>query len=163
MADEETLDTNGSTVGAGNEAQPEEMVPRERLLRTLADLDNVRKRHTARIRAAALNERKIVLAAFLEVVDSLEAALKAHEGEQNEWMDGVRGIFRQMHSVLTDFDVEVIESLAQPFDPKLHEAVSRVAMPEQPDGTIVEVLGTGYRFGDGSLLRPAKVVVSHVG
>jgi len=104
-----------------------------------------------------------VLAAFLEVQDSLEAALAAHKGEQNEWMDGLRSIFRQMSRILKDFDVEPIESLAQPFDPKLHEAVSRVPAPGQPDGIVVEVLRTGYRFGDGSLLRPAQVVVSHAG
>ena len=142
--------------------EPEAAELREKWLRARADLENVRKRTASQIRAAAHHERRTILTAFLEVLDNLERALEAHAGEVNEWVEGTRGIFQQTIRILKGFDVEPFDAMGQPFDPNLHEAVSRLEAPDQPEGTVVEVLQAGYRFTGGPLLRPARVVVSYL-
>ena len=133
---------------------------REKWLRALADRDNLRKRSAEQTRSAVQNERKAILTRFLPVLDSLECALQAHEGEQNDWVEGTQQIFLQVVKIFKDYGVEPIHALDRPFDPNLHEAVSQVRAPDMPENTVVEVLQVGYRFSDNSLLRPAKVVVS---
>lgn len=133
---------------------------REKWLRALADRENVRKRLTAQTRVSVQNERKAILLAFLDVLDNLERALASHEGESNDWVEGTRNIFQQTVKIFRDYDVEPLLCLNQPFDPELHEAVSRTHDPEKPDGVVVQVVQVGYRFRDGGLLRPARVVVN---
>ncbi len=133
---------------------------REKWLRALADRENVRKRLTAQTRVSVQNERKAILLAFLDVLDNLERALASHEGESNDWVEGTRNIFQQTVKIFRDYEVEPILCLDQPFDPELHEAVSRIHDPEKPDGVVVQVVQVGYRFRDGGLLRPAKVLVN---
>ena len=140
--------------------EEENTVPRENWLRAMADLDNLRRRGAVQTRTALQNERKNILTRFLEVLDSLQMALSAHEGEHNEWVEGTQGISRQMTKIFKDYGVEPIESKGRPFDPNLHEAVSQLKMPDRPDGTVIEELQRGYRFEDGALLRAARVVVS---
>jgi len=136
-------------------------VLREKWLRALAELDNLRKRMNNTIETALLNERRAILGAFLEVMDNLERALAAHVGEQNEWVQGVQAIHRQTGEIFRRFDTEAMECLDKPFDPHLHEALARVPDAAKPENTIVEVVQAGYQFKDGTVLRPAKVVVSY--
>ncbi len=133
---------------------------REKWLLALADRENVRKRLTAQTRVSVQNERKAILLAFLDVLDNLERALASHEGENNDWVEGTRNIFQQTVKIFREYGVEPLLCLDQPFDPELHEAVSRMHDPEKPDGVVVQVVQVGYRFRDGGLLRPAKVVVN---
>ncbi|MBN1866813.1 nucleotide exchange factor GrpE [Candidatus Sumerlaeota bacterium] len=145
------------------ETDPEKdpVVLRERWLRTAAELDNVRKRTADQIRRETMLERKAMLQGFLEVADSLDQALAAHRGEENDWFRGTRAILQQMHEVLGRFGARPFDALGSPFDPERHEAAARVPPTrETPDGTVVEVLQTGYEFDDGTLLRPARVVVA---
>lgn len=162
---DETADAVGAgaaDTGAPAAASNEDTVPREQWLRTLADCDNLRKRVAAQARAAAAQERRTLLTAFLDVLDSLDRALAAHAGERNEWFDGTMGIFRQTVKILQDFGVEPLEALGQPFDPQLHEAVAVIERADQPDGVVAEVARAGYRMSDGALLRPAQVVVNRL-
>ena len=156
-ASDETADVAATAAGAAGAGGT---VPREQWLRTLADCDNVRKRGAVQARAAAAQERRTILTAFLDVLDSLDHALAAHAGERNEWFDGTTAIFRQAMRILQDFGAEPLEALGQPFDPNLHEAVSMVERPDLPDGAVVDVQRPGYRMSDGTLLRPAQVVVN---
>jgi len=160
--DEPVAEGKASQEGQAQQEAPEidAAQMREKWLRALADLDNLRKRTAGQIRISVLNERRAVLGAFLEVLDSLERALEAHEGEESEWVEGTKGIFMQMIKILRGFNVEPIDALGQPFDPNLHEAVTQIETQNHPANTVVEVLQVGYRFQDGSLLRPARVVVS---
>jgi len=136
---------------------------REKWLRALAELDNLRKRMNNTIETSLLNERRIILGAFLTVLDNLGRALAAHVGEQNEWVQGVQAIQRQTADLFRRFDTEAMDCLGQPFDPHLHEALARIPNASKPENTIVEVVLPGYLFKDGTVLRPAKVVVSYQG
>jgi molecular chaperone GrpE len=136
-------------------------VLRERWLRAAAELDNVRKRTADQIRRDTTRERKAMLQGFLDVADSLEQALASHRGEENEWVRGTRAILQQLNEVLGRFGARPFNALGTLFDPERHEAAARVlASPDLADGTIVEVLRTGYEFEDGSLLRPARAIVA---
>ena len=133
---------------------------RERYLRTLADLDNVRKRANTQMQAGLLHERRHILISFLEIVDNLERAMGAAHTAHVEWTRGIRAIHQQMLGIFLQFGVEPFESLGQPFDPTRHEAVAQVAQSDAAPNTILDVLLKGYQFSDGSILRPAKVRVA---
>lgn len=133
---------------------------REKWLRAQAEMQNMRKRAAAQTQAAIHRERTEMLLAFLGVLDSLEAALARHEGEHNDWAEGTKAVFRQMINIFKDYNVEPFTALDEPFDPNLHEAMGRVPVADKPANTVVEVLQPGFRFTDGTLLRPARVIVS---
>ena len=163
-----TSGTNQTEARETGQPQPQITAPeldpavlREKWLRALAELDNLRKRMNNTIETALLNERRVILGAFLEVMDNLERALAAHAGEQNEWVQGTQAIHRQTGELFRRFDTEAMECLGKPFDPHLHEALARVPNAAKPENTIVEVVQAGYQFKDGTVLRPAKVVVSY--
>ena len=131
---------------------------RDRSMRTLADFDNYRKR-SERERQEA---RKYALAEpmrdFLEIVDNLDLALAA-AGSADDLKRGVQMIHRQMLDLLRRHGVKEIEALGQPFDPSLHEAVSREEDPTVKEPTVTGEMRRGYRIHD-RLLRPAMVKVS---
>ena len=65
----------------------------------------------------------------------------------------------QLHAVLREAGVEVVNAEGQPFDPQLHEAVQHVESDAHPAGKVIQQLRKGYKLSD-RLLRPATVVVS---
>ncbi len=133
---------------------------REQLVRMAAELDNLQKRTFKRIELARLDDRRGMLRAFIEVVDSLDRALQNGGVEPNSWRQGMEVIHRQILSVIKSFGASPMDALGELFDPNFHEAVAVVAAPDQAEGVVIKVLQVGYIMGDGSLLRPAKVVVA---
>lgn len=109
--------------------------------------------------------RREILADLLEVVDNLDRALEAARSSAspdtlNALLQGVDMVRRQFLAKLEGFGVTRIESDDQPFDPRLHEALSAVpAATDDQDGRIVGVIRQGYRIGD-DVLRPASVAVA---
>jgi molecular chaperone GrpE len=131
---------------------------RDRSMRTLADFDNFRKRAERErqdLRRYALLEP---LRDFVEIVDNLGLALSA-AGSTDDLKRGVEMIHRQMQELLRRHGVKEIEALNQPFDPALHEAVSREEDPTVQKPTVVGELRRGYLLHD-RLLRPAMVKVA---
>ena len=131
---------------------------RDRSMRTLADFDNFRKRserERQELRRYALLEP---LRELLTVADNLDLALSA-EGSGDDLKRGVELIHRQMRELLRRFGVTEVPAVAQPFDPTLHEAVSREESAEVKAPTVVAELRRGYRLHD-RLLRPAMVKVA---
>jgi molecular chaperone GrpE len=131
----------------------------DKFLRATADLENYRKR-TARdrdewIRAA----RESVISALLPALDNLERALE-HSEPNTPLHEGLLQVQKQFQQSLATFGLsEIVAKPGDQFDPALHEAVSHVASPTQPENAIVEQLHSAYKLGD-RLLRPARVVVS---
>ena len=95
---------------------------------------------------------------FLAVVDNLERAL-ASEGSVEDLKQGVEMILRQMGNLLTDSGVQRVAAIGQPFDPSVHEAVTRQEDPNVSAPTVSEELQSGYMMHE-RLLRPAVVKVS---
>ena len=131
---------------------------RDRSMRTLADFDNFRKRserERQELRRYALFEP---LRELLTVSDNLGLALSA-QGSAEDLKRGVEMIHRQMQELMRRFGVTEIPAVGQPFDPTLHEAVSREERADTRVPTVVEELRRGYRMHD-RLLRPAMVKVA---
>ncbi|UCD63363.1 MAG: nucleotide exchange factor GrpE [Candidatus Zixiibacteriota bacterium] len=133
----------------------------DKLLRTAAEFENFRKRtarqHEMTVRAA--NDGLIV--ELLEVVDNFERALNHTENntEFEAFHQGTELILSQMMNLLKKYDVTPIESVGQPFDPNLHEAVMQVESDQYGEGIVAMEMVKGYRQGE-RVLRHAKVGVS---
>jgi len=131
---------------------------RDRSMRTLADFDNFRKRserERQELKRYALLEP---MRELLAVADNLDLALSA-EGSADDLKRGVEMIQRQMRELLRRFGVTEVPAVGQPFDPTLHEAVSREESPEVKAPTVAAELRRGYRMHD-RLLRPSMVKVA---
>jgi molecular chaperone GrpE len=130
----------------------------DRWRRSVADLDNLRKRYARELDRERSAERSRVAAAWLPVVDNLERAI-AHAGDQSDAVvEGVRSILGEALQVLEHLGYPRDAESGVPFDPERHEVVGVVEHDSAP-GTVVEVLRPGYGQGS-SQLRPAAVVVS---
>lgn len=131
---------------------------RDRSMRTLADFDNYRKRverERAELKRFALAEP---LRGLLGVVDNLERALSSG-GSYEDLRQGVEMILQQVRELLRDHGVAKIPAAGEPFDPKVHDAVSKEVDAEIETPTVVEELQPGY-FLHERLLRPALVKVA---
>lgn len=131
---------------------------RDRVARVLADFENYRKRaerERQEVRRYALFE---FIAEVLGVVDNLDLALSA-EGSAEDLKQGVEMIRRQISDLLRRHGVREVSALGQPFDPAVHEAVSREESSEVTAATVAAELRRGYSMHD-RLLRPAMVKVA---
>lgn len=135
---------------------------RDRSMRTLADFDNFRKRSERErqdLKKYALAE---TLRELLGVIDNLELALAAAGvtvGAADDLKRGVEMIHRQMLDFLRSHGAKEIAALGQPFDPTVHEAVSREEDATVKTPTVTGEMRRGYFLHD-RLLRPAMVKVS---
>jgi molecular chaperone GrpE len=133
----------------------------DKYVRSVAELDNVRKRGRKDVDDARFDAQTRVLREMLPVIDNLERAL-AHAtaaGDKSGVLEGVRLVLRQFAQALERQNVHPVEAKGKPFDPNEHEAVSQLETADAAAGTVVDVLQTGYRIGE-RLLRPALVVVA---
>ncbi|HEY4573633.1 MAG TPA: nucleotide exchange factor GrpE [Thermoanaerobaculia bacterium] len=131
---------------------------RDRSVRTLADFDNYRKRaerERQEMRKYALIEP---VRELLTVADNLDLALSA-QGSTEDLKRGVEMIHRQMTDLLRRFGAVEVPAVGQPFDPTLHEAVSREESHDVKVPTVVAELRRGYKMHD-RLVRPSMVKVA---
>ena len=137
---------------------------KDRMLRIAAEFDNYKKRARKELAEQDVKAREAVLKDFLEVVDNLERALAsigtgATEKDIKSVQEGVELVLRLFKSKLERYSVSAIETKGQPFDPRLHDAISQIPNPDVAPGTVLHEMQKGYRMGD-RLLRPAVVVVA---
>jgi molecular chaperone GrpE len=131
----------------------------QQFLRAAADLENYRRQAIRQREDAVAGTRRTLLAIILTVVDTLERALE-HTDSDAAIADGIRLARRQVLDTLKTMGVRPMESLGQPFDPRVHEAVDVMAAPEgAAPGTIVSEIQRGYLIGE-EVLRPARVRVA---
>ena len=137
---------------------------KEKWLRVVAELDNVRKRSRREIVDGRRFAQAEVLRSFLEVQDNFERALQSMAGDDDtasnqSLRDGVELIFQNYRRVLKDQGVQPIEALEQEFDPAVHEAVGQFERDGVEAGQVIEVVQQGFRLGD-MVLRPSRVIIS---
>ena len=133
----------------------------DRVLRALAETENVRRRveRTADERVKYANEA--VLRDLLPVLDNFDRALAAARtaGAAGGVAQGVELIQRELLRVLERHGVTRYSAVGQPFDPSRHEAIAQVPSPDAPAGTVVTETAPGYLL-NGRVLRPAMVAVA---
>jgi molecular chaperone GrpE len=127
--------------------------------RAQADFENYRKRAAREAAASGQRAKSGLVRELLPVVDNLERALaSAQEGEQH-LAEGVRLVHSALIAVLERNGVEQFDPRGDRFDPGEHEALSMRAQDGAESGLVLDVVEKGYR-ANGSILRPARVVVS---
>jgi molecular chaperone GrpE len=129
----------------------------DRLKRSLADLDNYRKRVARETEQRIEQARDAIIGQWLDVVDSVERALSTTT--PGPVHDGLRAFLDQMDAVLARQGVARIGRPGERFDPERHEAIGVVETTEADDQTILEVARSGYARGS-RVLRPAQVIVA---
>lgn len=133
------------------------------LKRVKADFDNFRKREMLYRQQFVKTANRDLILKILPIIDDLEKALL--EGQKNEvnttFLQGVELIYRKFLNVLEKEGVQPIETKGQKFDPKYHEAIATVSLPDQEDFAIVEEVRKGYLYHD-EVLRPAQVKVNRI-
>ena len=130
----------------------------QRLLRALADLDNLRKRYQRELARERAAERVRVAAEWLPVVDDLERAVAYADSHGDELTAGLRAVYEHALSVLARLGFPRFEDVGRPFDPSRHETIG-VVDSDKPAGTIAAVMRPGYGT-DEEMLRPAAVLVA---
>jgi len=141
---------------------------KDRLLRALAETENVRRRaHREREDAS-----KYAVAGFakdlLSAADNLRRALDSlPEGEVKDdrtrsLLAGVEATERELLSIFERHGIKRIDPKGERFDHNFHQAIFEAERPDQPSGTVVEVLQPGYVLHE-RLLRPAMVGVAKGG
>jgi molecular chaperone GrpE len=142
---------------------------RDRLLRTMADMENLRRR-TEREKAdmaryAISNFARDVLTVgdnLKRTIDHVPQEAAAEDPALKSFLEGVELTERELLNVLERHGVTRIEPLGARFDPNCHQAMYEVQKADVPEGTVVEVMQAGYVIGD-RCLRPALVAVAKGG
>jgi len=133
---------------------------REKLTRTLAESDNIRRRAEREVANAHRYGVEKLATALLPVVDSIEQALQMAAKEEDTAMsEGLELTMKLFVDVLQKFDVQPIDPIDAPFNPQEHEAMSIQDVPGTPPNTVITVFQKGYKLND-RVIRPARVVVS---
>lgn len=158
------LDENGDEIVETPEVDPLEAAQAEvaelkdKLLRTHAEMENLRKRTQREVAEAHKFGVEKFATALLDVMDNLERALGVEEGNEAAVREGVSLTLGSWHEMMKRFEVKRIDAVGEKFDPHLHEALSQ--MPHDSEaGTVIAQHVAGYTL-HGRLIRPAKVLVS---
>ena len=143
---------------------------KDKLLRSLAEMENLRKRTERQVADA----REYGIASFardiLAVADNMERALGALDADLREkadggtkaLLDGVELTERELIKVMEKHGISRLEPQGQKFDPNLHQAMFEIPDATVPAGMVVQVVQPGYKIGE-RVLRPALVAVAKGG
>ena len=143
---------------------------KDKLLRTLADMENLRRRTEREIADARSYGVANFARDMLNVADNIRRALESVPDEARNSADGafkdlIEGIDlteRDLLKALERHGVKRLDPEGQKFDPHLHQAMFEVPNPDVPNGTVVQVVQSGYVIGE-RVLRPAMVGVAKGG
>lgn len=132
-----------------------------RLLRLQADYDNFRRRTKKEKEEAAKFKSQKLAESLLPAMDNFERALmiQPETEEATNLLQGMKMVHNQLAEALHSEQVQVMETVGQPFDPHKHEAVMQVENDEYDSNIIVEELQKGYILND-KVIRPAMVKVN---
>jgi molecular chaperone GrpE len=161
-------DTAASPKPETTEALVQEVAElKDRLLRTLAEMENLRRRTEREV----LDARSYGITTFardiLVVADNMRRALETTPPETADpafrsLLEGVELTERELLKTLEKHGVKKFVPQGEKFDPNLHQAMFEVPDPSSPAGTVVQVMQAGYAIGE-RVLRPALVGVAKGG
>ena len=143
---------------------------KDKVLRGLADMENMRRRTEREVADAKAYGVTSFAREMLTVADNLRRALdsmpkgsrEAAEGPLKALVEGIELTERDFLSTLGKFGVKKLDPVGQKFDPNMHQAMFEIPDESVPSGTVSQVVQTGYAIGE-RVLRPALVGVSKGG
>jgi len=139
----------------------------EKLLRSLAEIENQRRRFEKEVRDAfefgSFNFAKESLA----ILDNLERAKLAIKNDESlkknkdldKFLENIKIVEKDLVSIFERNRIKKIETNNKKFDPNFHQAMSEIEEDKVESGTIIQEIQAGYMLGD-RLLRPALVGVA---
>lgn len=157
-----TADETAQAESAAPQAEADDEVARlkDQVLRSLAEVENIKRRSARDVENAHKFAVEKLLSDLLPVIDSLEKAVEtasATEGAE-PIAEGVELSLKLFVDTLAKSGVEQIDPLGAPFDPQEHEAMTMVPNPDAEPNSVMDVMAKGYRL-NGRLVRAAKVIV----
>jgi len=143
---------------------------RDRMLRTLAEMENLRQRTRREVADAKLYGITGFARDILDIADNLQRALDAIPAEAKAsadpglkaFIEGVELTERSLLNTLEKNGVKKFDPSGEKFDPNFQQAMYEVPDPSVPSGTVVQVVQAGFMIGE-RVLRPALVGVSKGG
>lgn len=138
---------------------------KDRLLRTAADMDNLRKRAEREKAEATLYAATNFARDLLSVADNMGRALAAVTPEVRadavaaNLLAGVELTERELLNVFQRYGIRKVETVGTKFDPNFHQALFELPTKEHPPGTVVQEMQSGFAIGE-RCLRPAMVGVA---
>jgi molecular chaperone GrpE len=174
----QTEAANGADNQAAAEAQADPVAVleaekadlKDKLLRLMADMENLRRRTEREVADARTYAVANFARDMLNVADNVRRAIEsvpeeakaAAEGAFKGLIDGIDLTERDLLKTLERHGVKRLDPEGQKFDPNVHQAMFEVPNPDVPNGTVVQVVQSGYVIGD-RVLRPALVGVAKGG
>ncbi|PLA74734.1 nucleotide exchange factor GrpE [Hydrogenovibrio sp. SC-1] len=144
------------------EAKQEAESQKELALRTMADMENLKRRTRIDVESAHKFALEKFVNELLPVLDSMEMGLDAaakEDASAESIREGLDITFKQFLDVLQKFNVERVNPEGEKFDPQLHEAMTMVPSPDHDSQMVMEVFQKGYLLNE-RLVRPARVIVA---
>ncbi len=136
----------------------------ELLLRTRAEMENLRRRTEKDLENAHKFALEKFVSELLPILDSMEMGLNVDTTDNPEatikgLKEGIEMTVNMMKKAFDKFNIQVIDPLNEKFDPELHQAMSMQPSDEVEPNTVIAVMQKGYTLND-RLVRPAMVMVS---
>lgn len=133
----------------------------KRVLMAHADLENFRRRNRREMADQLRYAPLKLMSDILESVDNLQRAIESYEQDPNGdgLVEGVKMVSQQIATVLQNHGCKKIESVGQPFDPNLHQALQMQPSEEFAENTVMMDLRSGYQLHE-RVIRPSQVFVS---
>ncbi|MCK4503247.1 MAG: nucleotide exchange factor GrpE [Desulfuromonadales bacterium] len=143
------------------QAQIDATAAHDQYLRTMADMDNLRKRTQREKEDLAKFANENILREILPVIDNLERAVEhAEQADDNDGLfEGVQMTLTQFSQLLEKFGVKTVDAIGQQFDPAYHQAMGQLESDEHPANTVIQQMQKGYQLNN-RLLRPSFVMLA---
>ena len=169
-----TANDNGTATTADSEPAPPDAAAlakeaaeyKDKLLRVLADMENLRRRTDREVADARAYGISSLARDLIGVADNLRRALEAagesaaaSDGPAKALHEGVELIERELHKILEKHGVKRFDPQGAKFDPNFHQAIFEVYDAAVPAGLVAQVIQPGYMIGE-RVLRPAMVGVA---
>jgi molecular chaperone GrpE len=142
------------------EAQQQAGSHKDQYLRTVAEMENVRKRAQRDVENASRYGLEKFAVELLPVLDSLQGAVSnAARADAKSLVAGQEATLKLLLKAFERLNIREINPTGEPFDPALHEAVMAQDSTTAEPNAVLQVVQSGFELG-GRLLRPARVIVA---
>ena len=131
----------------------------DKLLRTVAEYDNFRKRSVKEKEAIYSDSKSDIVGKLLPVIDNFERAAAA-QSDYESYKKGIEMTVKQLLDVFSSLGVEAFGEKGEEFDPNIHNGVMHIDDESLGENVIADVYAKGYKMGD-RIIRHATVIVAN--
>ena len=129
------------------------------LLRTKAEMENLRRRTQKDLENAHKFSIEKFITELLPIMDSMEMGLTIEDASAENLREGTTMTINMVSQMFEKFNIKTIDPINEKFDPEFHQAMTAQPTDEVEPNTVMAVMQKGYLLND-RLVRPAMVLVS---